>query len=308
MTLSRRWLSALILLGSALAPAVAQAQATDAPDLSELAGVIRWSGVVLSVLVLVGSGMVLRFVSSAAERLSTQFANRRLTIQKIESFTRFFIYFATAGMMISLSFRIDSTTLAMVGGASAFAVGFAMRDLVAAVIAGVTIMFDRPFQVGDRVQYAGEYGDIIQIGLRSVRMRTLDDNIVTIPNNKILTDVSSSGNYGALDMQVKMDFFVGIDQDAELADRLVRESLLTSRYVFLEKPITVIVRQVLKDEYVALQITGKGYVLDTKYEMAFVTDVNKRVLVAFRKHGVGSPAMIHRFQSPPDVAATLRRS
>jgi hypothetical protein len=51
-------------------------------------------------------------------------------------------------------------------------------------------MFDRPFQVGDRVSYGGEYGDIIKIGLRSVRMNTLDDNIITIPNNKVFTDVT----------------------------------------------------------------------------------------------------------------------
>jgi small-conductance mechanosensitive channel len=265
-------------------------------DLSRLAGVVRWTGMVFSIFVLVGASLALRFVASAAESLSARFANRRLTIQKIESFTRFFIYFATAGIVITLSLRIDTAVLAVVGGALAFAVGFAMRDLVAAVIAGVMIMFDRPFQVGDRVQYAGEYGDIIQIGLRSVRMRTLDDNIVTIPNNKILTDVTSSGNYGALDMQVSMEFFIGIDQDVELAERLVKESLLTSSYVFLGKPAVVRVQQVLKENYPALKLVGKAYVLDTTYEMSFVTDVNKRVLCAFRKHQVQPPAMLHRLE------------
>ena len=125
----------------------------------------------------------------------------------------FVVYIATAAIAIGLSVRLDSTALTVIGGALAFAVGFAMRDLVAAFIAGITIMFDRPFQVGDRVSYAGEYGDIIKIGLRSVRMNTLDHNIVTIPNNKVLTDVTSSGNYGALEMQVPMDFYIGIDQD-----------------------------------------------------------------------------------------------
>ena len=295
--LARTRLAAALLALLALCwSSVALAQEPDVADLSKLAGVIRWTGLFFSVFVLVGASFALRFVTGAADRLGGRFANRRLTIQKIESFTRFFIYFATAGLVITLSFRIDTAVLAVVGGALAFAVGFAMRDLVAAVIAGVTIMFDRPFQVGDRVQYAGEYGDIIQIGLRSVRMRTLDDNIVTIPNNKILTDVSSSGNYGALDMQVKMEFFVGIDQDVELAERLVKESFLTSAYVFLEKPIVVIVQQVVKENYLALKLVGKAYVLDTKYEMPFVTDVNKRVLRAFRKHKVQAPAMLHRME------------
>ena len=106
-------------------------------------------------------------------------------------------------------------------------------------------MFDRPFQVGDRVAYGGEYGDIIKIGLRSVRMNTLDHNIITIPNNKVFTDVtSSSGNYGALEMQVAMDFYIGVDQDAKLAAELIREACLTSPYVFLARPVPVLAKQV----------------------------------------------------------------
>lgn len=266
----------------------------DTPDISKLAGIVRWSGIAFSVLVIIGSIVAIRFVTSVAERLGAQFTNRRPTIQKVESIARFAIYFITAAVVIVLSFRIDQESLKFIGGGLAVAIGFAMRDLVAAIIAGVMIMFDRPFQVGDRVTYAGEYGDIVQIGLRSVRMVTLDDNVVTIPNNKVLTDVTSSGNYGALDMQVGMDFYIGIDQDADLAERLVRESMLCSQYVYLDKPVVVLVTQELKEEYVALKLRAKGYVLDTKYEKAFETDVNKRVLRAFRKHGIAPPAVLHR--------------
>ena len=53
-----------------------------------------------------------------------------------------------------------------------------------------------------------------------MRLVTLDDNVVTIPNNKFLTDMVSSGNWGALDMQIQMDFFIGADQDVPLAKRL----------------------------------------------------------------------------------------
>jgi small-conductance mechanosensitive channel len=272
----------------------ASAQDVDAPDITKLAGVIRWSGIAISFFVIVGAMVTIRFVTSAADRLGEQFTNRRPTIQLIESITRFVIYFVAGALCIVLSFRIDQEVLKFVGGGLAVAVGFALRDLVAAIIAGLMIMFDRPFQVGDRVEYAGEYGDIVQIGLRSVRMVTLDDNVVTIPNNKVLTDVTSSGNYGSLDMQVGMDFYVGVDQDAELAERLVRESMLTSQYVFLDKPVVVLVTQVLKEEYVAIKLRAKGYVLDTKYEKAFETDVNKRVLRAFRKHGIAPPAMLYR--------------
>jgi small-conductance mechanosensitive channel len=140
------------------------------------------------------------------------------------------------GIAIGLSIRLDKNSLAVIGGALAFAVGFALRDLVASFIAGITIMFDRPFQVGDRVAYGGEYGDILTIGLRSVRMNTLDHNIITIPNNKVFTDVTSSANYGALEMQVAMDFYIGADQNATLAMEIIREACFMSPYAFLDQP------------------------------------------------------------------------
>ncbi|MEZ4438046.1 MAG: mechanosensitive ion channel [Polyangiaceae bacterium] len=286
--------AALVLLSPERAVA-----AEDVPDIQKLVGFIRPSGVLLSALVVGASLVALRFVAGGAERLGQRFANRRPLIQKVESITRFFIYFATVTLCLLLSLRVDQEVLKYVGGGLAVAIGFALRDLVAAFIAGLMIMFDRPFQVGDRVQYAGEYGDILQIGLRSVRMCTLDDNIVTIPNNKVLTDVTSSGNYGALDMMVVMSFYIGIDQDVDLAERLVKESILSSRYVFLDKPIVVLVTQVIeKAGYPAIHLKGKAYVLDVKYEKAFETDVNKRVIAAFAKHGVRPPAMIHRFEGP----------
>jgi small-conductance mechanosensitive channel len=263
-------------------------------DIVKLLTGIRPAGVFVSLFVIVGANLAQRFVGNTAERLSTQFNSRRLLIQKAESILRFSIYAVTAVLVVGLSFEINAETLKLIAVVFGFGFGFAMKDVIASIIAGVMIMFDRPFQVGDRVEYAGAYGDIIQIGLRSVRMRTLNDNIVTIPNNKILTDVTSSGNYGALHMQVVVDFYVGADQNLEVAERLVREAVLTSRYVFLEMPIVVLVSQEIVADMVVIQLRAKGYVLDTKYEKAFQTDVSKRVITAFRDYGVLPPAAFER--------------
>jgi small-conductance mechanosensitive channel len=285
-------LAVAVSAAAVLTPLIACAE--DAPDIGKLAGVIRWGGVALSVVVIAGAIIALRIVGNLAARLSQRFANRRPTIQKIESTARFVIYLAAAGICLGLSIRLDKTAMTVIGGALAFAVGFAMRDLVAAFIAGITIMFDRPFQVGDRVTYGGQYGDIIKIGLRSVRMNTLDHNIITIPNNKVLTDVTSSGNYGNLEMQVAMDFYIGVDQDAKLAAELIREACLTSPYVFLDQPIPVLAKQTILENYVAINLKARPYVFDCKYEKPFETDVHFRVIDAFRENGILPPAVLHR--------------
>ena len=286
---------ALVAWLAAAAPAAAQ----EAPDIGHILEFVRWSGLAVSVLIVAGILVLLRGVENAATGLGTRFSNRRPTIQKVESALRFAIYLAGTAVCLALSIRLDPTAMTVIGGGLAFAVGFAMRDLVAAFIAGITIMFDRPFQVGDRVAYAGEYGDILKIGLRSVRMNTLDHNVITIPNNKILTDVTSSGNYGQLEMQVAMDFYVGADQDLERAMAIVREACLTSPYVFLREPVPVLAKQVLLEGYVGFHLKARPYVFDCKYEKAFETDVHLKVHHAFRQAGIAPPAVLYRQSGPP---------
>ncbi|MEO6420789.1 MAG: mechanosensitive ion channel family protein, partial [Polyangiaceae bacterium] len=135
----------LTFVGVSLFSATAFAQ--DVPDVTKIAGFVRWGGILFSVLVIIGAMVVLKIISDVSDRLGGRFANRRPTIQKYESVGRFIVYIVAVALALSLSLKLDSTTLAVVGGTLAVAVGFAMRDLVAAFIAGITIIFDRPFQV-----------------------------------------------------------------------------------------------------------------------------------------------------------------
>ncbi|TPV93667.1 MAG: mechanosensitive ion channel [Myxococcales bacterium FL481] len=267
--------------------------------MAQLAGMIRWTGVATSLLVIFGTWFLLRVINDTVVRLSEQFATRRFLLQKLATVVQFVVYITTAVTVVLLSFRLDDRALALLGGTVAVSFGFAVKDLVASFVAGIMIMLDRPFQVGDRVSFGGEYGDITAIGLRSVRMQTLDDNTVTIPNNKFLNDMTSCGNYGALDMQVAMDFFVGPDQDVTRARDIITEAAISSRYVYLPKPVGVLVSQVIVQSYVAVQLKLRAYVLDTKHEKAFVTDVNLRVLEAFSEEKILPPAILHRGVSGP---------
>ncbi len=267
---------------------------TEVEALDKLAELFRWQGMLVSLVTIVAALLLLRFVDNLIEQLGEIFAQRRLLFQKLNAVFHFIVYLILIITTVLLSFKFSKEVLALLGGGSAVAISFAMKDLVASIVAGITIMIDRPFQLGDRVSFDGQYGDITAIGLRSVKLQTLDDSTVTIPNNRFLNDVSSSGNYGVLDMQVDVDFHIGVDQDARLAQDLLREATITSCYAYLPKPIVVDVSQVLAENYVALLLRLKAYVLDTRYEKAFETDVTLRVLDAFAENGIRPPAILHR--------------
>ncbi|HOY76986.1 MAG TPA: mechanosensitive ion channel [Hyphomonadaceae bacterium] len=293
-------------------PQAALAQEAPAIDsIDQLASIIRWSGVVTSLFVIAGAWMLLRVVGGFVAGFSAQFSVRRLFMKKLQTIVQFIVFIATTIAVVTLSFQIDATVLAIIGGSVAVAVGFAVKDLVASFIAGIIIILDRPFQVGDRIEFGGYYGDITAIGLRSVRLQTLDDNTVTIPNSKFLSDISSSGNFGALDMQVVMDFHIGTDQDMDRACEIIREAALSSRYVFLAKPIVVLVTQTVLGNLLAVRLRLKAYVLDARHEKAFETDVNLRVLRAFSAAAILPPALMSPQQSMSsraNAAPNARRS
>ncbi|MUK29826.1 mechanosensitive ion channel [Aliivibrio fischeri] len=260
-------------------------------NLQQFASLIRWSGVAASFFIILGAWLFLRFIQSIVDGVSSQFAQRRMLMQKLQSFFQFFIYMSTAVAVFMLSFRVDDRVLALIGGTIAVSVGFALKDLTASFIAGLTVMIDRPFQVGDRVTFEGHYGDIIAIGLRSVRMQTLNDDIITIPNNKFLNEVTVSGSYGGLDMQVVIPFYIGMDQDINKARDIIQEAASSSRYIHLPKPVVVLVKQTITDNYLAIQLTCKAYVVDIKFEKLFETDITLRVMQEFRKANIIPPTI-----------------
>ncbi|MGD8116782.1 mechanosensitive ion channel domain-containing protein [Vibrio sp. Hep-1b-8] len=280
----------IVLLGLlVIHPAFATEEVASVENIGQIASLIRWSGVFFSLLIIIATWLLLKFINSMVESIGGQFAQYRMLLQKLQSFMQFFIYMSAGILVFMMSFRINDQILALIGGTLAVSVGFALKDLAASFIAGMTVMVDRPFQVGDRVTFEGNYGDIIAIGLRSVRMRTLNDDIITIPNNKFLNEVTVSGNYGALDMQVVIPFYVGLDEDITLARDLIQEAASSSRYIHLPKPVTVLVKQTITDNYLAIQLTCKAYVVDTAYEKLFETDITLRVMKEFKKHGICPP-------------------
>ncbi|MFB6375883.1 MAG: mechanosensitive ion channel family protein [Bradymonadaceae bacterium] len=247
----------------------------------------------VAALIVIAGFVTSRLVRETLDKLSEGNAKRRLTTKKLTSFLRVGIFVLTSYLVIMTFFdaQEDKTALIGLGGTLAVAFGFAMKDISSSVVAGILILIDQPFQVGDRVKFGDTYGEVVEIGLRAVRIETLDDDEVSIPNNKFLTESVSSANAGELDMMVPMDFHISMTEDFELAKEIIYEACTTSKYVYLEKPVVVRVQEEAKSVAFSTTLTCKAYVIDSRYEMDFVTDVTERVKRAFRKHRLKHPYM-----------------
>lgn len=264
------------------------------PDVAQLAqtlNLLDLTKLTLAAAIIAAGFVTNRVTTATLDRVGEGQAKRRLLFKKIQSFTRLGIFVLCAYLLVMVFFGGDGDNRALLGlgGTLAVAIGFALKDTTSSLMAGILILIDQPFQVGDRVQFGGTYGEVKEIGLRSVRIVTLDDNEVSIPNNKFLTEEVSSGNSGALDMMVVIKFHIAMTEDFEKAKKLVYEACVTSKYVFLHKPVTILVADEVTPIAFATVISCKAYVIDVRYEKAFVSDVTERVKRAFREHEIYYP-------------------
>ncbi len=92
----------------------------------------------------------------------------------------------TALIIILKHFNYDILSLVTALGIGSLAIGMAAKDTLANMISGFTLMIDRPFRIGDRIQLAsGQWGDVADIGLRSTKIKTVDNTLLIIPNSEL---------------------------------------------------------------------------------------------------------------------------
>ena len=262
---------------------------TDLNKITEMATLFRLDRVFLLVLALLVLVLFVKAVTQVGDSLYRRIPRRRILISQVATTLNFSIYIFGGPYLFYAILQPPREIMLAATGSIAVALGLSMKDLVASVIAGFILLFDRPFQVGDRVAFGDVYGEIESIGLRSVRLVTLDDNLVTIPNNRFMSDVVSSGNAGALDMMLVFDFYIALDADIRLARDLLYEVVVTSRYAYLKKPVSIVMTEMPVAERLALQLKAKAYVIDVRFEKAFQTDVVLRTTEAFNRHHIKRP-------------------
>jgi len=269
-------------------PLLAQVPA-EPEQIAQAFEVLDFGRISRALIVIVAAYAANHFLVTGLERLGEGQAKQRLLYKKISSFARISI-FGLATYIVVMTV-MEGKELMLVGflATLGFALGFAFKDTASSLMAGVLILIDQPFQVGDRVTFGDIYGEVTEIGLRSVRIVTPLDDQISVPNNKFLTDAVASSNAGALDMLVSIDFHVGISADFDLAKRIIYEASITSRYVYLQKPAVVATQEVAYAGGIATRLRSLAYVLDTRHDIAYITDVTERVKRKFREHQITYP-------------------
>ncbi|MEM6591179.1 MAG: mechanosensitive ion channel family protein [Cyanobacteria bacterium P01_H01_bin.119] len=222
------------------------------------------------------------FTDWLSERVPRRF---RLLIKQSVPFWKGFILLVVIGYLINLFLNLSQQNLLALTGTIAVALGFAFKDYVTAIIAGVVALFEAPYRVGDRVRIGEDSGEIISYGLRGIRLQTFDDDTITIPHSKTWTEAISNANSGQLEAQVVTDFYFDHHVDVETVVHILYEAAYSSRYTQLKLPINVVIAEKPWGTHLKL----KAYPMDARDEPAYRSDLTRRAKQIFSQQQTPYP-------------------
>jgi len=144
-----------------------------------------------------------------------------------------------SGITLLSLYNVNVNALIAALGVGGLALSLAAQDTLSNVISGIMIMLDQPFRVGDRIEISrlGTWGDVVDIGLRSTRIRTRDNRMVIVPNNSISTDQIVNYTYPDPRYRIEIEIGIAYGQDIEKVRKVLADTVKKVDGVLPDKPV-----------------------------------------------------------------------
>ncbi|MBL0712363.1 MAG: mechanosensitive ion channel family protein, partial [Desulfosarcina sp.] len=202
------------------------------------------------------------------------------------------ILYVTAAILALDVIGINVMPFIAGAGVVGIAIGFAAKDTLSNLIAGVLLIIDRPFEVGDRIEVwsapagSASWGDVIDIGLRATKIKTTDNIVIIIPNNEIM--MRDIVNYTIHTAQIRVRVNIGIAYEANIhkAKEIIIDIARRMDWAAATPPPKVVVRN-FGDSSVDLQL--RVWIKEARRRMDTISFVIDHVKEAFDQAGIEIP-------------------
>ena len=244
--------------------------------------VIGHSGALISAAFVIIIGFVAaRWVGKLVDRWLTHKAMEQPMRTLLVRIVRLLI-FAMALVVALGTAGMDVTALIAGLGVAGVGVGLALQGVLGNLVAGLTIIFTKPFRVGEWIEIAGVSGQVKDIQLFTTTLLHTDMSRVVIPNRKIIGDILH--NFGGIR---QLDLSVGVAYGTNLNDAtgIVRSVLAANKRV-LKEPVPIVGVTMLADS--SINIAVKPWVKVDDYIPAQV-EINQAIAEQLRAANISIP-------------------
>jgi len=233
------------------------------------------------------AGLSQRMLPWLARKLPSRYRYQVLALVPV---MRLLIIAAGIGLIIPQVIEPTVENLLALFAGFGVALGFALKDYVSSLTAGVVTLYEMPYRPGDWVEIEGAYGEVKSIGMRAVKILTPDDTMVVVPHLKLWDHLIFNANDGTQNLMCIADFYLHPRHDAAAARELLMDVAYTSPFLQFRRPVNVIAAEKPWGTHYRL----KAYPIDPVEQFNFTTDLTLRGKAALS-------AMGYRFAEYPAV-------
>lgn len=146
-----------------------------------------------------------------------------------------YVVWAVAGIMVLSEVGLDVGALLATAGIAGLAIGFGAQTLVKDVIGGVFLLFDDVLHVGDLVTIGGHTGTVEEIGVRLIKLRKFDGELVMIPAGEVRTFGNKSVDWTRAVVPVGLSYGQDVDAIVPIIERVANEWAAEHEDILLEE-------------------------------------------------------------------------
>jgi len=216
----------------------------------------------------------------------------RFRVFALVPLTRLLILIAALAIAVPIIVEPSLRNMVTLLGAIGLAIGFALKDYVSSLIAGVVSAVELPYRPGDWVNIEGTYGEVKHVGMRTVEVQTPDDDLVAVPHLKLWDSAIYNANNGGTSLQCVASFYLHPEHEAGWVRKALRDVALTSAYLKFGEPIIVVAEEKPWGTHYRI----RAYPVDPRQQFLFITDLTVRGKAVLSAAGI-QPALL-----PPDAA------
>jgi len=236
--------------------------------------------------------VILSKIERAVEATSNDLDDRMV------QFVKQFLWIVAILSTVTFVLKINSIKISpLLAGAGIFgaSIGFAAKETIADILAGIFLITDRPIRVNDRVKieqigrHWGGWGDVEDIGLRRTRIRNTDGVSVNYPNSLLANSVITNFSYSDSPVRVRIRLQVDYSADLELSQKLIIEAIESCDKI-IPGSAQVVVRSLWDDrgghQLAGVLLEGRYHINNVRRRTSIRSTVLTEVLKIFQKNDV----------------------
>ncbi len=235
--------------------------------------------------------MAARATRLAGEDVVGERARRARTLAGVLRRAAGALIYAVALTMVLRELGVDITPIVAGAGVVGVALGFGAQGLIEDLFAGLFILAEDQFRVGDVIKAAGVCGQVEHITLRATVVRDLDGTVHVIPNGEIKVVSNLTRNWSNVALDVGVGYREDLDRAIKVLEAVGRDLAADPEYgrLILEPP-TVPGVEALAESQVTLRLLAKTLPL-RQWDVA--RELRKRIKAAFDREGIEIPSPRH---------------